>query len=150
MSKNISTVELRTLIQGQSDFLLLDVLKKEQFAKDHIEGARNVPAEGADFLPAVARAAGVKSKKIVVYCADASCSASRTSAEKLAVAGYTDVATYKGGLAAWRRPEAVAKPAEATKASKATKAKPTEAAKAATGQDTDAGPTPAAKGRVGS
>ena len=148
MSKNISTVELRTLIQGQSDFLLLDVLKKEQFAKDHIEGARNVPAEGADFLPAVARAAGVKSKKIVVYCADASCSASRTSAEKLAVAGYTDVATYKGGLAAWRRPEAVAKPAEATKASKVTKAKPTDATKAASVQPADAGPTPAAKGRV--
>lgn len=150
MSKNISTVELRTLIQGQSDFLLLDVLKKEQFAKDHIEGARNVPAEGADFLPAVAKAAGAKSKKIVVYCADASCSASRTSAEKLAVAGYTDVATYKGGLAAWRRPEAIAKPADATKASKAPKAKPTEATKPAAGQPADAGPAPVAKGRVGS
>lgn len=150
MSKNISTVELRTLIQGQSDFLLLDVLKKEQFAKDHIEGARNVPAEGADFLPAVAKAAGAKSKKIVVYCADASCSASRTSAEKLAVAGYTDVATYKGGLAAWRRPEAIAKPAEATKASKPTKAKSAEASAAATVRGTDADQAPVAKGRVSS
>ena len=141
MSKNITTVELRTLIQGQSDFLLLDVLKKEQFAKDHIDGARNVPAEGADFLPAVARAAGVKSKKVVVYCADASCSAARTSAEKLVVAGYTDVLTYKGGLAAWRRPEAVAKPAAATKAAKTTGA--------AVRSPKVAGDAPVGKGEVG-
>ena len=62
-TKTITTSELRRLRSAKTDMLLVDVLAKEQFAKDHIEGAKNVPFDGADFLPSMARAASNKSKK---------------------------------------------------------------------------------------
>jgi rhodanese-related sulfurtransferase len=104
-TKTITTSELRRLRSAKTDMLLVDVLSKEQFAKDHIEGAKNVPFDGADFLPAMARAASSKSKKIVVYCAGSSCTTSSNAAKALTGAGYTDVHTFEGGLAEWRSSE---------------------------------------------
>jgi rhodanese-related sulfurtransferase len=104
-SKTITTSELRHLRSAKTDMLLVDVLAKEQFAKDHIEGAKNVPFDGADFLPSMARAASNKSKKIVVYGAGSSGSTSSDAAKALTAAGYTDVHTFEGGLAEWRSAE---------------------------------------------
>lgn len=104
-TKTITCSDLRRLRSAKTDMLLVDVLSKEQFAKDHIEGAKNVPFDGADFLPAIARAAGTKQKKIVVYCAGTSCSTSGDAAKALTGAGYTDVHTFEGGLAEWRSSE---------------------------------------------
>jgi len=104
-TKTITTSELRRLRSAKTDMLLVDVLSKEQFAKDHIEGAKNVPFDHAEFLSSIARAAGTKQKKIVVYCAGASCTTSGEAAKALTGAGYTDVHTFEGGLAEWRSSE---------------------------------------------
>ncbi len=104
-TKTITTSELRRLRSAKTDMLLVDVLAKEQFAKAHIEGAKNVPFDGADFLPSMARAAGNKSKKIVVYGAGSAGSTSSDAAKALTTAGYTDVHTFEGGLAEWRSAE---------------------------------------------
>jgi rhodanese-related sulfurtransferase len=101
-SKTISTTELQQLNHGKTDFLLLDVLTKAQFDQDHIEGARNVPFESTDFVAAVGRAAGAKTRKIVVYCSGTGCSTSTKAAAALTAAGHGDVRTYEGGLEAWR------------------------------------------------
>ncbi len=106
-TKTITTSELRRLRSGNTDMLLLDVLTKEQFGKDHIEGAKNVPFGNAEFLPAVARAAGSKSKKIVVYCTGETCKSSSNAAKALTDAGYTDVHAYEGGITEWRSNEKV-------------------------------------------
>lgn len=103
MTNTINTTELRRLRSMKTEMLLVDVLPKDKFDKDHIEGAQNVPLESPDFLSKVEQAAGRKDKKIVVYCADASCDASTRAATKLAAAGYGDVTAYKGGIAAWRQ-----------------------------------------------
>lgn len=102
MTKSIETTELRRLRSTNSEMLLLDVLPKDKFDKDHIERAINAPLESNDFLGTVAKAAGRKDKKIVVYCSDAGCNASSKAASKLTAAGYGDVTTYEGGLGAWR------------------------------------------------
>jgi len=103
MIKTIDTAGLRQLIQSKSDFLLLDVLSKEAFAKDHIEGAKNIPSDSSDFATAVERAASSKTKKVVVYCSGTACNASDKAAERLVSSGHTNVFTYKGGLEAWRQ-----------------------------------------------
>ena len=112
MTNTINTNELRRLRSMKTEMLIVDVLPKDKFDKDHIEGAQNVPLDSPDFLSKVEQAAGRKDKKIVVYCADAACDASAKAAAKLAAAGYGDVTAYKGGIAAWRQDaaEPVGKP----------------------------------------
>lgn len=108
--KTITTSELRRLRSDNSAFLLLDVLPKAQFDKDHIAGAKNAPFEAIDFLTTVAKVAGNKGKKIVVYCTGVTCNASTNAAKALTVAGYTDVHAYEGGIAEWRSQEKTGKP----------------------------------------
>lgn len=103
--KTITTSELRGLRRAHTDMILVDVLSKEQFGKDHIEGAKNIPFGAADFLPGIARAASTKDKKIVVYCSGSSCKTSDNAAKALVAAGYTDVHAFEGGLADWRSSE---------------------------------------------
>lgn len=98
----ISTIELEALRHGDVGFLLLDVLARRQFDDDHIGGAQNVPLDAPEFLVAVARVAGGKSRRVVVYGAGTSCGAAGRAAHQLSVAGYSDVAIYDGGLHAWR------------------------------------------------
>jgi len=103
MIRTIATDELESMRRGNADFLLLDVLSTEHFRDDHIEGAHNVPLTSPDFLQAVERAAGSKSRRIVVYCADEACDAAERAARRLADAGYADVMTFLGGIHAWRQ-----------------------------------------------
>ncbi len=102
MSKTIHTEQLRSLLQSESSCLVLDVLPKVAFDKDHIEGAHNVPMDSPNFLRDVERLAGTKSKKIVVYCGSDACGTSGDAAKKLTAAGHSDVVRYEGGIAAWR------------------------------------------------
>ena len=103
MAKKIITTEkLQGLRKGSTGFLLIDVLAKEAFAKDHIPGARNVPLDTADFAKVVAdTAAGCRGMHVVVYCASAACDASSKAAQLLCDGGFTNVREYEGGLAAW-------------------------------------------------
>lgn len=103
MSNTINTSQLRTLLQGKTDVLVLDVLPKVAFDKDHIEGARNVPMDSPNFLKDVERLASSKDKKIVVYCTSEACGTSGDAVRKLTAAGYKDVVKYEGGIEAWRK-----------------------------------------------
>lgn len=152
-NKTISTSELQQLSHDKSDFLLLDVLTKAQFDKDHIEGARNVPFESAEFVAAVGRAAGSKTRMIVVYCSGTSCGTSAKAATALTAAGHGDVRTYQGGLEAWRaeKKQAAAKPADhgAAQAAPRTAGKSTDKPVTVnTGGSAGAHPTPAREGKV--
>jgi rhodanese-related sulfurtransferase len=121
MSKTINTEQLRSLLQSKSSCLVLDVLPKVAFDKDHIEGAQNVPMDSPNFLRDVERLAGTKSKKIVVYCASDACGTSGDAAKKLTAAGHSDVVKYEGGIAAWRAQESGTKEPVAASKPSATK-----------------------------
>lgn len=108
----VSTIELEALRHGDAGFLLLDVLAKRQFDDDHIGGAQSCPLDSPKFLAEVARVAGGKSRKVVVYGTGPTCRTASRAAHHLSRAGYTDVATYGGGLYEWRRRGLVAPAAD--------------------------------------
>lgn len=102
MKKTISTEKLHALRNGTAGFLLIDVLAKDDFAKDHIPGARNVPADTPNFAKAVAdKAAGSKTRRIVLYSRGGDCDLMAKACRVLVDANFTDVIGYEGGLAAW-------------------------------------------------
>ena len=131
MTHTIHTNELRRLRTAHSDLLLIDVMPKATFDKDHIHGARNIPVDSADFVAAVGRVAGRKDRKIVVYCAGESCDASKRAAAKLVAGGYVDATAYEGGLSAWRHDVAQSNDASDGKAEALVVAHPANAAAAA-------------------
>ncbi len=85
---------------GQS--LFLDARLADNFARGHIAGARNIPAdefdqrfvEMANWLP--------KEAEVVIYCDGKSCGSSRQAADKLAPMGYTRVSIFRDGWAGWK------------------------------------------------
>lgn len=102
MRKTITTDTLQKLRKGNDDFLLIDVVDKASFAKDHIPGARNVPITEDDFAYAVAtKASGSRTRKMVLYCAGPHCDASTKAVTMLVAKGFTNVCEYEGGLAEW-------------------------------------------------
>lgn len=85
---------------GQS--LFLDARRPEWFARGHIAGAQNLPAD--EFGGRFAAMAGwlPKEAELVVYCDTASCALSRQLADKLGEAGYERVVIFRDGWAAWK------------------------------------------------
>lgn len=94
----------------KEDFVLINVLPRDAFTKQHIRTSINIPVDDADFEAIVERVAGSKDRKIVVYCANYDCDASPRAAKKLEDAGFTQVFDYEGGAQEWfeEKPRAVA------------------------------------------
>lgn len=98
----ITRQELETMNDsGTSDFVLINVLQQEAFNKSHIRTSINIPQEDADFENIVGRVAGDSDRKIVVYCANFDCPASKEAASKLDKAGFSNVMDYEGGTEDW-------------------------------------------------
>ena len=64
------------------NFTLVDLRSPEEYAREHIKGAINIPLQDKNFEKKVAKKVSNKNKKVVVYCANYSCQASPTSAKK--------------------------------------------------------------------
>ncbi len=99
MPTTITREALRAKMEAQEDFVLVDVLSPESYAKGHLPGAINMPVSEIE-----SEAPGKLSidDTIVVYCASFECHASPTAARKLEEMGYTRVIDYEGGLADWK------------------------------------------------
>jgi rhodanese-related sulfurtransferase len=78
--------------------VLVDVRTAEEFATGHVRDAKNIPL--ADFDKRVGELEKSKSKSIVVICQ----TGARTgkAMKILAAAGFADVVSLDGGLAAWQ------------------------------------------------
>jgi rhodanese-related sulfurtransferase len=96
--REVSALETVQLI-NRRDALVLDVREAAEFAAGHITNARNVP-EGqlADRLKELER---YKSRPIVVSCGTGARSA--RAGARLQKAGFAEVFTLRGGLAAWQQ-----------------------------------------------
>jgi rhodanese-related sulfurtransferase len=101
--KNITTSELEKLHATEPDIPIINTLPQDFFEKTRIPGAISVPEDEPDFTDRVARAAGTKDSKLVVYCANAKCDSSEKATKKLEDAGFSSVLTYKGGAEAWQK-----------------------------------------------
>ena len=98
----ITRDELKRMNETQhEDFVLINVLPKEEFRKAHIRTSVNIPANNEQFVEHVEEVAGGKDRKVVVYCASFDCDASPHAAEKLEKAGFKHVYDYTGGTKDW-------------------------------------------------
>ncbi len=85
------------------DIVLINVLPREKFARQHIPGSVNVPISAEDFIRQAERKIENPNQDVIVYCAGFDCDASTTAAEKLEKAGYKRVYDFKGGLQEWKQ-----------------------------------------------
>jgi len=97
--KKISRDELKRLIDGSQELVLLEALSESNFAAGHLPGARHFPPEQAESR-AKTTIPG-QTSTVVVYCASDTCKNSEQAAETLERLGYGDVRVYPGGKKDW-------------------------------------------------
>lgn len=98
--RTISKSDLSEAIDAGSA-VVIDVLPKQYYDKQHIPSAVNIPLDSADFLAKVEDAVGDKSNNVVVYCASNACDSSVKAYHQLEKAGFSNVQEYAGGTAEW-------------------------------------------------
>ena len=92
----ISQDEAMQMMQDESDFLIVDVRRPDEFAEGHIAGAINVPNEEiSDEMPELLPD---KDQLILIYCRSGN--RSKEASQKLADIGYTKVYEF-GGINTW-------------------------------------------------
>ena len=97
----ITREKLQEMMAADKDLLIIDVLDAASFAKQHIEGAVNIPLARIGTEMGGYFAAIPKDRAMVVYCASQKCKASTKAAELLMANGYSNVVDYENGLAEW-------------------------------------------------
>jgi rhodanese-related sulfurtransferase len=100
-SPDISTEEVRLLLERGDGHVIVDALAPMVYAHSHLPGAINLPATDVDPLKA-ARRIPDRDTTIVVYCTNADCGDSLETAARLRELGYSDVRHYAEGKDAWR------------------------------------------------
>ena len=94
--RQIGMDEAMTIMEEESDYIILDVRTPEEFVEKHIPGAVNIPNEeiGSAEIPALPD----KGQLILVYCRSGN--RSKQASEKLAALGYTNIVEF-GGIIDW-------------------------------------------------
>lgn len=93
---SISMDEAISIMEKESDYIILDVRTLEEFKEKHIPGAICVPNEtiGNEGIPSLPD----KNQKILVYCRSGN--RSKQASQKLADMGYTNIFEF-GGINDW-------------------------------------------------
>ena len=94
--RQISMEEAVTMMEQESDYIILDVRRADEFAAGHIPGAINIANEsiGTAEIPELPD----KDRLILVYCRSGN--RSKQAAQKLADLGYTNIVEF-GGILEW-------------------------------------------------
>ena len=94
--RQISMDEAITMMQEETDYIILDVRTVEEFSDKHIPGAVNIPNEtiGTEEIPELPN----KNQLILVYCRSGN--RSKQASEKLVALGYTNIVEF-GGINDW-------------------------------------------------
>lgn len=100
--ETIDRQTLRQWMNEDSEFVLIETLPEENFRKEHIPGAINIPAGDEEFDDKVRAAVPDKERPVVVYCANTECPASPKAGRRMEELGYTRVYDYEAGKADWK------------------------------------------------
>ena len=94
--RQINMGEAITMMEEESDYIILDVRTAAEFAEKHIPGALNIPNEtiGTEEIPELPN----KEQLILVYCRSGN--RSKQASEKLVALGYTNIVEF-GGINDW-------------------------------------------------
>ncbi len=95
--REISMDEAAIMMEEETNYIILDVRRADEFAEKHIPGAINVPNEmiGDSEIPELPD----KSQLILVYCRSGN--RSKQAAKKLVALGYTNIVEF-GGILDWK------------------------------------------------
>jgi len=100
MARLMSSTELAARLEEDSDNVVLsDVRAPEEFHKEHIPGAINIPLEALGEKAKEFK----KSQRIIVYGETHTDDASNRAAEMLERMGFRRVADFDGGVHAWKQ-----------------------------------------------
>jgi len=94
--RQIGMAEAVDMMQEETDYIILDVRRADEFAAGHIPNAINVANE--DICTAEIAALPHKDQLILVYCRSGR--RSKEAAEKLVALGYTNIVEF-GGILDW-------------------------------------------------
>ena len=95
--RQVSMDEAVVIMEQQTDYIILDVRRPDEFAEKHIPNAINVPNEdiGSEEIAELPD----KNQLILVYCRSGR--RSKEAAEKLVALGYTNIVEF-GGILNWK------------------------------------------------
>ena len=95
--KQITISEAVEMMASESDYIILDVRRPDEFSAGHIPNAVNIPNEsiGADEIDELPD----KDRLILVYCRSGN--RSKQASEKLVRLGYTNIVEF-GGILDWK------------------------------------------------
>lgn len=95
--RQITMSEAVEMMAGESDYIILDVRRPDEFSAGHIPNAVNIPNEsiGADEIDELPD----KDRLILVYCRSGN--RSKQASEKLVRLGYTNIVEF-GGILDWK------------------------------------------------
>ncbi len=100
MARLMSSTELQTRVENSEDFVLIDVLPPEEYEREHIPGAINIPL---DQLAEQAKVQLNKNQRVVVYGRTHDDESSHQAAEILEGMNFRKISDFDGGLQAWKR-----------------------------------------------
>ena len=95
----LSTDELKALLAGSAELLLLDARPKHEFAAAHIPASISIDEKG---LLRIVQSYPDRGTPMVVYSNGPYCDWARRRSEDLVNMGYSKVSRYQLGLAIWR------------------------------------------------
>jgi len=121
MTVLVGPLELAQRLEQNDRPVLVDVRLEEDYADAHVPQSKNNCVFEVVFLERMADVAPDKQSAVCVYGATADSYESRTAAEKLSRAGYTDVLELRDGLEGWK---SAGLPLEETGTRRETKAAP--------------------------
>ncbi|MCB9091568.1 MAG: rhodanese-like domain-containing protein [Halobacteriovoraceae bacterium] len=98
----INASDVKSFVDVPERGVLIDVLSKESYNKEHIPNSRNIPADDKEFIDRAKVLVGDMQKPVVVYCASTTCHASDEAAQRLEEAGFENVYDFAGGLEEWK------------------------------------------------
>jgi rhodanese-related sulfurtransferase len=87
--------DIKTIMEENDDYIIVDVRTFEEYCEGHIPGAINIPNEDIDTEPELL---ADKEQMILIYCRSGN--RSKQAAEKLVNMGYTNLIEF-GGIIDW-------------------------------------------------
>jgi rhodanese-related sulfurtransferase/peroxiredoxin len=98
-SEAIDAMALKKLIEGKQNVIIVDVDQREDYRKEHIPNAKNIPS---DEIFARASREIPKDSQVIFYCRCKDEGASLEAKAEIKRKDYKQVMVLKGGLAAWK------------------------------------------------
>jgi rhodanese-related sulfurtransferase len=99
----ITMKHMREIFGSTEEVILINVLPKQSYLEGHIPGSINIPLTNKeDFVQRIEKVVPSKHQKIVLYCANEQCTASRSAAKLLEEKGFSYVMVFTGGMEEWK------------------------------------------------